>query len=74
MTRTISELWSQSCDFSTHLCTVDRLEDRSLSLTITLAGAGIIHQQPVELAHDVADWRELAGSIIDHPERWNRAR
>jgi len=79
MTLTTRELWTQTCDFGTHLCRVERLEDRTGRLTITLVGTGVIHQQPVAITNgglepsDVVDWRELAADIIDHPDRWNRA-
>jgi hypothetical protein len=74
----VRELWQQTCDFGTHLCRVERLEDRSGRLTITLHGTGILHQQPVTISNgglepsDVTDWQELCESILDDPARWNR--
>jgi hypothetical protein len=76
---TTRELWRQTCDFRTHDCWVDRLEDRTGRLTIALVGTGVIHQQAVHITNgglepsDIVDWRELCESIIDQPERWNRA-
>ena len=74
--RIVSELWSATCDFGTHLCKVDRLEDRTAILSIFLVGSGPIHTQPVTVNnsdHDVDDWQELCEAILDDPDRWNRA-
>lgn len=75
----VRELWNQTCDFDTHLCRVERMEDRTGRLTITLSGIGVIHQQPVTISNgglepsDATDWRELCESILADPDRWNRA-
>lgn len=73
------EVWNRTCDFGTHRCRVERMEDRTGRLTITLLDMFVLHQQPVHISNgglepaDEIDWRELCEAVIDHPERWNRA-
>jgi hypothetical protein len=77
MTRTVRSLWEETIDFGTHLCRVERLEDRSGLLTIELTGVAVLHQQPVSITNggldpaDVQDWKELCEGILGDPARWN---
>jgi hypothetical protein len=72
-------VWEDSCFSSgTYMCRIERNEDQSAKLTITLAGAvdHIIHEEPIVLRldasgcpeQDIDKWKSRCDNIIDHPK------